>query len=127
MQSFISHNGGAIEEGQVVKAYVNLRNGLIGIRNKSGKVQGYCESITLQNAHFYVPAKTLDRVRKVHSKEVFAYCIGTYKNVQAKNDRAVSFNPFCEIDTFYFKDTREGISSEETFETVTLKNKLAFI
>lgn len=128
MINFESYKGGSIEEGQTVKAYINLRNGKVAIRNKSGKVQGYCDSITLDNAHFYVSEKSLERVRKAHSKEVMAYCIGVYTNKdKSELDRAVSFNPFSELDTFYFVGSQEPISKEETFSHVTLKNKKAYV
>jgi hypothetical protein len=127
MINFESFNGGSIASGQLIKAYVNLKNGKIAIRDKKGKVQGYCEEITLIDAHFQLSQKTLERVRRDKSKEVFAYCIGTYEDMKTNNAQAVSFNPFSEVDSFYYCDTLEPIDQSEIFKTVTLKNKKAYV
>lgn len=125
MLNFESYKGGQVEAGQEVKAYINLRNGKVALRNKKGQVLGYCDSITLEGAHFLVGG-SLERVRRAGQKEVFAYCIGRVGEAK-ELERAVSFNPFGELDTFYFVDTREGIANKQAFEYITIKDKLAFV
>lgn len=99
--TFRSFKGRTIEEGQRVKVYKNLNNGLWSIKDaKSGLVLGHSESVVLEGVKFSVGQKGRERVIKEQQKNVHAYVIGAYKgthtqdNMYAYSHVGVTYNPY---------------------------------
>lgn len=113
--SFRSFKGRTIQQGQKVKVYKNLTNGLWSIKDsKSGLVLGHAPSVSLVNAKFSVGEKGRLRVIEEKKKYVHAYIIGEYMGTTTDSE----LMKFSYIDVTYnpFKDTHFTLKSDRTIK-----------
>ena len=90
-------------EGQKVKVYRNLRNGLFSIQ-VNGLVVAHVESVNLRQVVFTVSAAGRARVLRDKQKNVHAYAVGTYTATRTSGEQAVTYCPYT-APHFYEKAT----------------------
>ena len=113
---FQSRNGRVIEEGQRVRVYRNLHNGLFSIKDKkSGLVLGYTNNALLSDVTFIISKKGQERARKENTRNVHAYAEGFYMGEMSVNRdclRPITYNPF-DHDTFVYRDSNRPVDKVE--------------
>ena len=101
MYDFKSYKGRSIKEGDKVRVYKNLHNGLFSIKDvKSGLVVGHVEIINLENVEFKVSQAGRNKVLKEKRKNVHAYVEGNIINEldyiinRSVDTQAITYNPY---------------------------------
>lgn len=102
--NFRPFKGRAVKEGQKVRVYKNLTNGLWSIKDlANGYVLGHAEHVVLVNCNFVVSEKGKERVVRERKKYVHAFVEGEFEstsmsaiNLKEIDYHDVTYNPFKE-------------------------------
>lgn len=91
-------------EGQRVKVYRNLQNGLFSVQY-GGRVVAHLDTAQLSGVVFKVTESARQRVLKARQRNVHAYAIGTFTaSAQPTATEAISYNPYHAGHFFRVKD-----------------------
>lgn len=120
-----SFKGRKAVEGQKVKVYKNLHNGLWSIKDyATGLVLGHVEEVRLTNATFYVSEKGRQRVIKEQSKNVHAFVIGHLTEIQFYDlDVEVTYNPY-KYDSFVTRNGNQPVNEAACVSMVASKSQV---
>lgn len=97
----------SLETGEKVSVHMNLNNGLLTVKSRSGDnygqvIQHRKSPILLSGVELRVQESTLQKIRDTGQRAVCAYAIGEVsEDSVSQSGREVAFNPF-ERDTFFF-------------------------
>ncbi|AMJ64025.1 hypothetical protein [Hymenobacter sp. PAMC 26628] len=81
-------------EGQQVKVYRNLKNGLFSVQF-GGLVVAHLATVQLRGVHFKVSEPARQRVLAQRQRNVHAYAIGTFtRAAQPTATEPISYNPY---------------------------------
>lgn len=113
---FQSRNGRQVEEGQRVRVYRNLHNGLFSIKDrKTHRVLGYANNLLLTDVTFIISKSGQERARREKKRNVHAYAEGYYMgemSVERVSLCPLTYNPF-KHDTFMYRGSTRPITKAE--------------
>jgi hypothetical protein len=105
--------------GQQVRAYRNLKNGLISIQHyKKGKgwiLSGHCDNCVLVNVSFKISESGRQRVLNLRKRNVHAFAIGKLIGKDSSDIYApirLGYDPY-KCDYFYDKDSGRKLESAD--------------